>query len=153
MYAFYFVSTACANDMQWGWIAQVLFIFSTGACKISVLLFYRRMAKNTFSKGWMYGIWILMFITIGAWFGVFVAYCKMCTPLTAYWRVYKMEAVGDNNYTCLNGGGITIAAGVVTIASDFWTAALPCAMFQVYDLGVSKRQKIALNIIFCLGFL
>lgn len=64
-----------------------------------------------------------------------------------------MESQGDYNYTCLNGGGITIAAGVLTIASDFWTAGLPCLMFQIYDLGVSKRQKIALNIIFCIGFL
>lgn len=128
-----------------------MFLFSTGAIKTSVLLFYRRMAKD-YARGWRYTIWFLLVITIGTWIAIFIAYCFMCQPLSVYWEILTIETLGSN-YTCIDGDALTISTSVLTIASDIWTVALPCIMFQYHDLGVSKRQKIALNIIFSLGFL
>lgn len=111
------------------------------------------MTKNTYSKGWLYTVWVLLFITVASWISMFIVWCKMCTPLTTYWLIHEMEAIGDGLYTCLNGDAITIAAGVLTILSDFWSAALPCVLLSTRDLGISRRQRIALNVVFCLGFL
>jgi len=135
-----------------GWVAQVMFIFSTGATKCSVLVFYCRMVKDTYSKAWLYLVWTLLFITIGSWFGAFVSYCFMCIPLSTFWNIEAYLAGSVGNYHCINGDDLTIAVGVITIASDLYTAAVPCALFQYHDLGLPRRQRIMLNIIFCLGF-
>lgn len=136
------------------WLAQVIFIHSTCAAKTSILLFYRRMAKNTYSPIWLYIVDFLLLVTISLWIALFIVWCFMCTPLSIYWNYYELQSQGITpQYTCLDGDAITIATGVLTVLSDFWSAALPCAMFQAHDLGVSKRQKIAMNFIFCLGFL
>ena len=110
------------------------------------------MAKNTYSDTWVRAIWVLMFITIGASVGMFLAYCFMCKPLKYYWDFLNMDARHEGGYS-INGDAVTIATGTITIASDFWTAALPCLMFQKYDVGTTRRQKILLNCLFCVGFL
>lgn len=133
-------------------MAQVLFLFSTGATKVSVLLFYRRMLNNLYSRAWHWAAWILLFLTASIWISIFLACCFICRPLSTYWNILKMLTL-ESYSECINGDALTISTSVLTIASDFWTAALPCAMFQYLDLGLTKRQKYALNVIFCLGFL
>lgn len=131
-----------------------MFIHSSGATKTSVLLFFHRMVKDSYNRKWLYAVYVLLFITVGSWVSMFLAYCFMCQPLSAFWNVYNLiETGGSKNYTCVDGEALTIAIGVVTIASDFYAVAFPCTLFYHYDLGSNRRQKIALNVIFCLGFL
>lgn len=110
------------------------------------------MAKATYTNVWMYIVWVLLFITVGSSVGMLVAYCFMCQPLHYYWDFFMMNIEGEAGH-CINGDSITIATGVLTIASDLWTAAFPCAMFYAHDMGTTKRQKILLNCLFCAGFL
>lgn len=58
-----------------GFIAQILFLCSTCATKASVLLFYRRMAKDTYTKTWLYATWAALAFTAGYFIGVLLAYC------------------------------------------------------------------------------
>lgn len=120
--------------------------------KCSVLLCYRRMAKVTFSKVWMYIVYVLLFITVGSSVGIFFAYCFMCQPLHYYWDFLQMDIHNEAGH-CINGESTTIATGVLTIASDLWTAAFPCALFYFHDIGATKGQKIALSCLLCAGFL
>ncbi|KAK4496334.1 hypothetical protein PRZ48_012314 [Zasmidium cellare] len=164
--------TACVSDWQYqlgrhvwnlepkyfgpsaevGWLAQIFFLLTMMFTKCSVLLCYRRMAKVTFSKMWMYIVYVLLFITVGSSVGIFFAYCFMCQPLHYYWDFLQMDIDGVPGY-CINGDSITIATGVLTVASDLWTAAFPCALFYFHDIGASKGQKIALWCLLCAGFL
>lgn len=120
--------------------------------KCSALLCYLRVAKATYSKTWTYIVWLLLFITVSSSLGILIAYCLMCQPLHYYWDFLRMDAEHEAGH-CINGDSITIATGVLTIASDLWTAAFPCALFHVHDMGSTRRQKVLLNCLFCAGFL
>ncbi|EME45621.1 hypothetical protein DOTSEDRAFT_71349 [Dothistroma septosporum NZE10] len=141
-----------AGSLLNGWLAQIFFLLASTFTKCSILLFYRRMAKNTYSDTWLRTIWVLMFVTIGSGVGIFLAYCFMCEPLNFYWDFLYLDSKNEPA-SCINGDAVTIATGTITIASDFWTAALPCIMFQKFDVGATRRQKILLNCLFCVGFL
>ncbi len=82
-------------------IAQLLFVISTCATKASILLFYRRMAKDTYDPRWRYAIWAALGFTAAYFVVVLVTYLLICQPLDAYWLSYDLHY--DKPYTCLNG--------------------------------------------------
>jgi len=71
------------------WLAEFAWLISTCCSKVSILLFYRRLTKGTFSRRWKYA-------TIGAIIFV-VFYCIAfvlvlvlnCRPTEAYWKSYS----------------------------------------------------------------
>ena len=134
-----------------GWIAQVLFLVSTCATKCSVLLFYRRMADGTFSKKWRYGIWVALGFLGGYFISTLIVYCLICQPLSSYWLSYRLDY--HEPYTCIDGNVLSPFVGVLSVITDIYSVVLPCIMLQNYDLDVSRRQKIGLNVVFGLGLL
>ncbi|QIW95024.1 hypothetical protein AMS68_000542 [Peltaster fructicola] len=148
IFAIVFTAVAC-----YAWIAQVIFIHATCATKVAVLLFYRRMTKSTYNPIWRQTCMVLLVITIAIWVAIFLVYCFMCFPLDTYWEIHILEAGGVTDFKCLNGDALTIVVGVITIASDLYAAVFPVAMFHFHshELNITKRQRIALNVIFCLG--
>lgn len=122
------------------------------------------MFHDTTRRRWLYAVYIFMFITIGSWIAFTVVYFTYCNPLPDIWNwpqyVLSHPEIESaaGNFKCLYSPGVVIAVGVLTIASDFWCAALPCLYFQYNGLGAAaaqttRRQNIAMNIIFCNGFL
>jgi len=138
---------------QAGYFAQLCFLWSTFGIKLSVLLFYRRMVKDSVSRAWMYTIWVFIGITVGAYLGVFVTYMNICAPLEAYWLAYRFNPVYTTAYTCIDGQAFDLGIAVLLGCSDIWSVVIPCMMLRHYQLDVGLRQRIALNLIFCLGFL
>ncbi|EME42364.1 hypothetical protein DOTSEDRAFT_133091, partial [Dothistroma septosporum NZE10] len=134
-----------------GWTAQLMFILSTVPTKLSVLLFYRRMIKDSLDKRWLYAIYFAISLTAAYGFAVFLTYCNMCHPLSAYWLSYDFSYKG--NFVCINGNALTVTSGVFSCLSDTYAVALPCLILRHYRLDVPKRQKLALNLIFAMGFL
>ena len=134
-----------------GWIAQVLFLISTCATKTSVLLFYRRMVKDAYSRKWLYAIWAALFGLFAYFVAVLFTYCFICQPLSAYWESYDFNY--NKTYTCINGDILSPLVGVLSIISDLYAVLLPSVMLRHYNLDVPKRQKIGLNIIFALGLM
>jgi len=138
-----------------GWVSQIMFAQSTCAIKVSILGFYWRMFHDSTRRGWLWTVYVLMFITVGSWIAFTVVYFTYCTPLGDIWNWPMLElAAPDRSFQCLYSTGVVIAVGVLTIASDFWCALLPCLYFQYNGLGspTTRRQTIAMNIIFCNGF-
>ena len=134
-----------------GFIAQILFLVSTCATKASVLLFYRRMAKDTYSRTWLYATWGALAFTAAYFIGVLLAYCLMCTPIEAYWLSYDPSY--DKPHTCLNGNVLSPLVGVLSVISDIYAVLLPCIWLHRYNLHVTRRQRIALDIVFALGMM
>ena len=129
-----------------GWIAQILFMTSTTATKTSVLLFYRRMVKDTYSRRWLYAIWAALACTGAFFVAIIFTYCFICQPLSAYWESYSLGY--DEEYQCINGNILTPVSGVLSIISDLYAVILPCVMLRHYDLDVPRRQKIGLVRVF-----
>jgi hypothetical protein len=134
-----------------GWIAQILFIISTCATKASVLMFYRRMTKDTYNRLWLYAIWGALAFTFIYFAGVLITYCLICMPLSSYWLSYDFSY--DKEYHCVNGNILSPLVGALSIFSDLYATALPWAMLRSYKLDISRRQQVALNIIFSLSLI
>lgn len=131
-----------------GWIAQILFLFSTSATKASVLLFYRRMACES-SRRMMYAIYGALAFLAAYFVGVLITYCFICQPLDAYWLSYSFTYHKD--FKCIDGDVLSPFVGVLSVFSDIYAVVLPCIWLQRYHLDISRRQRIGLNILFSLG--
>jgi len=133
------------------WLAEFAFLVCGGFTKVSVLLFYRRLVAGTYNKLWRY----LVLFAIGFTVAYTIAFCVMllinCTPTEAYWKAFDPVYATTQKYTCLDTKIINTLAGVFAAASDLYSVALPCII--TWHFSVPRAQKIALNIIFCLGLL
>jgi hypothetical protein len=108
------------------------------------------MAKDTYSRRWLYAIFTALAANAAFFVAALVVFCTICQPLSAYWESYDLSY--DKSYTCLDGNVLTIVSGALGVFSDVFAVLLPCLMLRHYDLDVPRRQKIGLNIIFGLGF-
>ena len=154
------------------WLGQFSFLVCGGCTKVSILFFYRRLVDGTYSKRWRFLVWIAITFTIA----YTVAFCIMllvnCSPTEAYWRAFDIPYALTNDFTCLDTSAINAITGVCAAVSDvserrmhfivrclghyadsnqIYAVALPCIITWHY--AIPKRQKIALNVIFCLGFI
>jgi hypothetical protein len=133
------------------WLAQFSFLITSGCTKVSILFFYRRLVSGTYSRKWYWCVWFAIGFTI-----VYtVAFCIMllidCRPTKAYWMAFDIKYALTANYTCLEDSNvINTTAGVCAAISDLYAVALPCII--TWHHAVPRRQRIALNGIFCLGF-
>jgi hypothetical protein len=133
------------------WLAQFSFLICSGCTKVSILFFYRRLVTGTYSKKWYYCVWFAIAFTI-----VYtIAFCIMllvdCRPTKAYWMAFDIRYALTADYTCLEDSNvINTTAGVCAAISDLYAVALPCII--TWHHAVPRRQRIALNAIFCLGF-
>jgi hypothetical protein len=131
------------------WAAEVCFLISTGCTKCSILLFYRRLQKGTFNKRWQYCIIVAIAVTIAYVLSFIGVLIFSCTPTEANW-----ESANPNyhkKYTCADSRHVNLVSGTMSVISDAYSVLLPCLMLRNFD--APKRQKIALNVIFCLGLI
>ena len=133
------------------WLGQLSFLICGGCTKVSILFFYRRLVDGTYSKRWKILIWIALGFTIA----YTIAFCIMllvnCSPTEAYWRAFDIPYALTNDFTCMDTSAINTITGVCAAVSDVYAVALPCIITWHY--AIPKRQKIALNVIFSLGFI
>lgn len=123
--------------------------------KLSVLLFYRRMVKDTYSRKWLYILWAAIFFNTSAGVATLIVYLVICEPLEAYWLSYKfVPSPYTTPYTCIHHGeGLTLSSCIISVITDTYAVAIPYLMLKQYKLDVPRRQKVALNTIFALGWL
>lgn len=108
------------------------------------------MAKDTYSRKWLYAIWAALACTAAFFLASLITFCLICRPLSAYWLSYDFSY--DKEFTCINGNVLTPVSGVLGVISDVYAVLVPCLMLRHYNLDVPRRQKIVLNVIFALGF-
>lgn len=133
------------------WLAQFSFLICSGCTKVSILFFYRRLVGGTYSRKWYYCVWFAILFTIA----YTIAFCIMllvdCRPTRAYWMAFDIKYAITQDYVCLKDSNVINAvAGVCAAISDLYAVALPCVI--TWHHKVPRRQRIALNAIFCLGF-
>ena len=127
------------------------FVLSTVCTKISVLLFYRRMIKDTIATRWLWALRAALAFTTCYGIAITVAYFCACQPLDALWRAF--DPAYDKPYACIDGESLVVTAGVLSVVSDLLAVAIPCLMLRHYDLDASYRQKVALNATFAAGLM
>lgn len=132
-----------------GWCAEIIYLFSTGCTKCSILFFYRRLTKGTYNKRWEYAI--ITAIAFTAFYSLAFIFLLIfsCSPTEAYWKSFDIYWKGD--FHCIQSKYTNVLSGAMSVASDLYSVLLPCIMLYKFD--APRRQKIALNVIFCLGLL
>ena len=126
------------------WLAQFSFLV-TGACtKISVLLFYRRLVKDTYAVRWKWAVVAAIAFTAAYTVTFLFVLIFNCNPTQAYWKSFNPSFT--RHYTCVDTTIINLLAGILAIVSDVYSIALPCFMTRHFELPA--RQKVALNVLF-----
>lgn len=131
------------------WLGEWSFLICGGLTKVSILLFYRRLVSGTYSLRYKWVIWSAIAFTVGYTIAFCICLLVNCTPTEAYWMAFDIVYALTQDYKCLDTSVINTMAGVCAAVSDLYAVVLPCVL--TWRLTIPPRQKIALNVIFCLG--
>jgi hypothetical protein len=127
-----------------------LYLTATCSVKISVLLFYRRLASS-FNRFFFIAIWIGIAYNIGYYVSFVIALSLACRPTQAYWLAFNLEWAATHKFTCVDEHiSLPMSAGLSTFG-DFYSTLIPCAL--ILSLNLPRRQNLAVYLLFSLGFL
>jgi hypothetical protein len=126
---------------------------STATTKISILLFYRRLAEGSISIRFLYTVYAAIAFVVIYFIVFWVNLFTGCKPFYAFWMQVDLVWAAKNadNYHCFDELKNMIIAAAVSVVQDFIACGLPMILF--WKLKVPRRQKIALGAIFGVGFL
>ncbi|KAJ5663398.1 hypothetical protein N7507_004129 [Penicillium longicatenatum] len=125
---------------------QIMFSWSSGFTKISLLWFCRRLlgaGKGSFVVyNWAF-IGSMVFVALSVFIFTFFSIFQ-CSPVQAYWEVAPTYP-----HKCMNDGDIVFSASVINIFTDFLVTTLPMPL--IWSLKLPARQRLAVISIFGLG--
>ena len=119
--------------------------------KLSILMFYRRLVADMYSRTYKWAIWVAMGFAILVTFVFLVLLFTVCTPLASYWLQYSMHPLA--HYHCLSvdtRSALSKTSGVLSVVTDFYSLMLPAILLM--RIQVAKRRRIGLMIIFGVGY-
>jgi hypothetical protein len=141
-------------DVQFTWILNILYLAQTAFAKISILLFYRRLVQSVYSPRFKNAIWIVIIVVAVYSFVIFILYVTECIPVDAIWLLFDPRWAVANQHSCSSQAqdiGTAWTSGLMAVITDFLAVLLPSWVFVWITL--SHRARIALSVIFALGFL
>jgi hypothetical protein len=126
-------------------------MISTVTTKISILLFYRRLAAGTVTNRFLFIVHASIAFVVMYFVVFFINLFVGCQPLNAFWNQIDLSWEAEHTYHCIDEPRNLLAAAIVSVIQDFLACGLPMILF--WKLRIPKRQKIALGGIFGIGFL
>ncbi|QDS72812.1 hypothetical protein FKW77_006640 [Venturia effusa] len=129
------------------WGAEGLFLTSTCLTKISILLFYRRLVEQAFSKTRQRIIYGLIAFTIAQYFVFTFFLLFSCQPLNAAWL--SLDFTYAVPYQCISRSLSDPMAGILSVVSDAYVFIIP--ELVVYRMNMQRRKKIVLFTLFGSG--
>jgi hypothetical protein len=132
---------------------ETIYLVSTSTTKISILLFYRRLARGTVSTPFMYAVWVAIASVVLYFFYFFFALLLTCNPVEAYWIQIDpvWYAQHKNTFKCSGEATNLIISAVISVVHDFVACGLPALL--LWKLKIPKNQKLALGGLFSVGLL
>ncbi|KAK3295775.1 uncharacterized protein B0H64DRAFT_417402 [Chaetomium fimeti] len=131
------------QGLVWSYAVQILYNPILALVKSSVLIFLSRLFGQ---KDWVrrFLLWLNV-ANISQMVGVFFAIILQCTPVSFNW-----DPTVQGGY-CVDRRVLYISTAAFNILTDILILGLPLWIFS--SLRIPKRTKIALHIVFLLGFL
>jgi hypothetical protein len=122
-------------------IAEILYVLNLVWTKLSFLMMYCRIFKFPYFKRWAFliGGFIIAWVVCVTFLLLFI-----CVPVQKAW-------LPDLPGRCINRLGPWIANATSTIATDLAILVLPIP--QIWILQLRREEKIALTLVFGVGFL
>jgi hypothetical protein len=136
-------------------IAENFFMFSLMSTKLSVLLFYRRLVKGTYSKQFKWAVWFGMGFAVVGTLVPWALLMTSCRPFKAIWMQWDLTYVYAEAYKfhCRKVHvmvEIGRLCGILSVVTDLYSLALPTIL--LFQLQMNRRQRIALMCIFGVGY-
>jgi hypothetical protein len=136
-------------------VLESLYLIVSGATKLSILLFYRRLGKGSVSSFYNCMVRMAMVFVLLFTITFLVTLYVSCRPLNAFWEKVEISWVLKHkegvDYKCYDEGAENLAAMVISVLQDLMACLMPTVLFWTF--GVSHRQKIVLVAIFSVGIL
>jgi hypothetical protein len=128
-------------------------MMSSTLTKISILLFYRRLAAGTISNRFLYAVYLAIAFVIVYFITFNLTLYLHCRPFHAFWRQADLEWYYKHlgHFKCGDEFADLAAASAVSITQDFIAVGMPMVLF--WRLRVSWKQKLALGAVFGVGLL
>jgi hypothetical protein len=134
---------------------ESFYIASTSMTKVSILLFYRRMATGSVSPLFRFAVRAAIASVIAYGITFQLTLYLGCRPLNAYWNQVNINWIPTHtegvDYYCFNELASVLSSTAISIVQDFITCGLPTILFWKLQLPI--RQKVALGALFGVGFL
>ena len=118
---------------------------------MSILVLYKRVIKGVAKPRFMLAVNGMIMLLILYTITFFLLMVLSCRPAQAYWLRFSYPEPYRAEYSCFADGQIQAANAVVSVVTDFISAMLP--MFLFWQLHIPLRERIALSILFGLGFM
>ncbi|EMD94642.1 hypothetical protein COCC4DRAFT_147404 [Bipolaris maydis ATCC 48331] len=129
---------------------ELLYMISTSLIKVSILCFYRRITGRLTHQ---FVYWVYATIAFCVIYGVVFTFVILftCTPIEGFWRYFDIAWRIQNKLVCRDEGAIIVACAAISSVQDFIICLLPVLL--IWNLQISKRQKLALCGIFGMGLI
>jgi len=136
-------------------VLEIVYIAATGLTKISILLSYRRIVDSPISRKLKWAARAsISFVALYMVAWIFATFLG-CHPFDSYWLAvnssWRKMNIRGVDWQCYNEAVSTAVANAVSISQDLLTCTIP--MFMFWRLQMPYQQKIALAILFGIGYL
>lgn len=127
---------------------ELTYLASTTLVKVSILCFYRRIT-GSLTNTFVYTTWgsIVFCSVYGILFSLLIVFT--CTPVVGFFHIYDPIWRARNTVDCHNEGAIIVACAAISTVQDLVICMLP--IFLIWNLKITKRQRLALCGIFGIG--
>ena len=130
---------------------ETTFCVASGLIKVSIILFYKRLGSNAVSKSFQRVTQLTVAFIVAYSIAFTLVPIFGCQPISAFWDQSDIFKVATGyTYKCFDEGADVFSAAVISTAQDLITAILPT--FIYWNLQIPFRQKVALFIIFAIGY-
>jgi hypothetical protein len=153
IFLFQLYAMLCSPKPQITIVIESCYMWATCATKISILLFYRRLATGTINPWFQRSIYLAIFSVVAYLIIFLTGFFWMCRPFNAYWKLadYVWLSLHKGEFQCFNEGALIMSSCIISAVQDFVACGLPLVLF--WKLSIPIRQKVVLGMIFSLGLL
>jgi hypothetical protein len=136
-------------------VIEEFYVFATGLTKVSILLFYRRLASGSMSKFFIFANHLCIAFVVLSTIGWIFPPLLGCRPFNAWWNqvdyIWASTHIRGKDWQCFNEPADLLTASAFSIVQDFIACLMPSVLF--WKLQLPFRQKLALSALFGIGIL
>ncbi|KAB8737498.1 hypothetical protein FH972_026457 [Carpinus fangiana] len=129
---------------------ELLYLFASVGIKLSVLLFYRRLADGILPKAFIWAIYGIAAFVLAYFVTTVISLFFTCQPLEGFWLRILPQWRQAHPGACISEGAAVLAISSISALQDFLVALLPTLLFA--RLPMPRKQKIALGAVFGFSF-
>ena len=124
-------------------------LWCTFTIKMSILLFYRRLARHHFNTKFILALNIVGVIIVLQFIASLVSNLLTCRPVNAFWMAADPGWDEIHHPVCINRAAYIMSFGAINLILDLVLTIIPIAM--IHKIQLPRLQKIALWFLFAIG--